>query len=92
MRQIIPIKDWMVLELKKKDAYNLLLPGADASAAGAGKYFVKTLGPDVKSDIKVGDEVIPVTGQLAKLTIDGQEIAFTKEEFISLIVREIKED
>jgi co-chaperonin GroES (HSP10) len=87
-KKIIPVKDFIVLELKKKDEFNLLLPGSDASAAGAGKYLVKLVGPECKSGIKIGDEVIPMNGQLQKLKIDGQEVAFTKEEWVSLIIRE----
>jgi co-chaperonin GroES (HSP10) len=59
---MIPLKDWMVLDIEeKKRTSDLVIPetAVDKTIVDVGDIFIPSaLGPDVPSDIKVGDRLL----------------------------------
>jgi len=85
---LVPRQKTILLEMHKTDEFNLLLEDTDAAKVGRGSWVVIAVGPEVK-DVKVGDSIITKTGQMAQVKHEGKDVAFTDEELVSIIVREV---
>ena len=85
MEKIIPLRDYLTLEHIKEENI-LILPGTADNALSKGDFIVKGLGKDCK-EIKIGDKVIVNKGGVLKIKIKDDDVLFTKEEYVSLVIR-----
>ncbi len=83
--KLAPLKDFVIVNIVKEKSLIATL-NDEASKDPKAKVFVTAIGPEVK-EVKVGDRVLVLQG-IYKTEIDGNEVYFTKEENINMIIGE----
>jgi len=87
MRQIIPTKDFIVMELRSKDTGTIVLPENYDKLRMLQYFRVILTGPKC-DEVKIGDAIVVDPQAVIKFKKDDQEYFLTREENVGAVIRE----
>lgn len=88
MREIIPTKDFIVMQVKHKDTGKIILPDNYDQAKLTSQFEIVYKGPTCK-DVKVGDGVVVAPEAIIKFPFNGQDYFLSREENVGAVLREM---
>jgi co-chaperonin GroES (HSP10) len=88
-RQIVPMRDFMIMVLKNKETARIVLPENLSPESGMGMLEIIMIGPKCV-DVKIGDCVVISPDAMIKFKHDDAWYYVTKEENVTAVLR--KED
>ena len=87
-KQIIPARNFLIVELIEGEKSAVILPdGIDLAKTGKARLKVISTGKDCK-EVKPGDYIIQIQPQLAQFIVDDVKYLMTREDNVSIIIRE----
>jgi len=88
MRELIPIRDYIVIEYKPKEGSLVILPSAEkVDDRDQDNYVVLFCGPDCKS-VKPGDRLVINPEAVVRFKHEDKWYWLTREEAVGCIKRE----
>lgn len=69
--------------IRKAEGSKIIIPDTATEANKDSLHFsILQMGPDVKIDVSIGQEVFPHRGRINPLVVDGEEVVFVDQQFI----------
>lgn len=88
MREIIPTKDFIVMQLKHDVTSKIILPDEYDKMQMVSRFTIMKAGPQCK-EIKVGDGVVVAPEAVVKFQFNGQDYFLSREENVGAVIREM---
>ena len=90
MRNVLPLKDFVVMELKNRETAKIILPENYDKMKFISRFVIKYVGPDC-IEVKLGDGVVVAPEAIVKFQHNQQDYFLTREENIGAVLREPKQ-
>jgi len=89
MRTIMPIRNFVVMELINRETCKIVLPENYDKLKMISRFVIKFIGPKCV-EAKIGDGVVVAPEAIVKFQHNGQDYFLTREDNIGAVLREEK--